>query len=362
MHLGLMHPDTLHRPHILRALILLVVVGCPAFASLLVYSNEAEAKAAVENLDKESFKPQMLAEAMARGWWSAADDMIELAQRHGVAIDAQVDYQSRVIQQQLVSLKKKVRRQSSNLKPSISPAVQWTQSVNNVHMLVKFSHKIDAPATMGVKEENVLLEANSFSFNASNSDKKFHLSLDLFAEIVPEDSTYTCGEGHGRCTFVLRKKSNVSKWPRLMQDSSKKLRNMHIWWAMQEQIEDTEEKNDAKKRELRADSEKAKTDKRAGNKEGEGSKRKKEKKNKNGSGAKKKKTKKGWGLGKLDEDSFVAVVLNSAGSSPLAMGGLGIALAVQLVGLYNVAVPLLAPILSAGGERGRKLGSGEKGE
>jgi hypothetical protein len=351
----------------MRWFALLAFAGCPAFGSLLdQFQAEDEAKAALV-LDKASFKPQLLAEAMARGWWGMADDIIEFSQLNGIDIDAQYDYQARLIQQKLDSLRKKVKRQSRDL-PIISPALQWTQSANDLHLLVKFSHKMDAPATMGVKDDNVLMEESSFGFNASNADKKFHLALDLFSDIVPDESTYTCGEAHGRCTFVLRKKSNASKWPRLLQDSTKKLRNMHIWWAMQEQIEEAEEKNDAEKRDLRESERKeerkkgqakdAKDDEEVDESQDKNPEKKETNKDKKGKkkGVAKKKKKKssknqgkggswGQGLGTLDENGFVATLLRSVANSPLAMVTLAGALLMQLVGLYFTLMPLLAPLV-----------------
>lgn len=117
---------------------------------------------------------------------------------------------------------------------------KWAQSQQLVHILVKFTHRIDAPVAFGVKEEEVSINPSWFGFNASNENKRFTLQVPLWGEIIPEESKAQFGDAHGRCTFILKKNSSsngTSHWKQLISAGSKKAKNMHIWWDKQEQIE-----------------------------------------------------------------------------------------------------------------------------
>lgn len=59
--------------------------------------------------------------------------------------------------------------------------------------------------------------------------------MELFDEIVPENSTWT-HESVGRANIILEKKNN-GKWRRLIK-SEEKLPNIHSWWSMQEKFSD----------------------------------------------------------------------------------------------------------------------------
>ena len=60
---------------------------------------------------------------------------------------------------------------------------------------------------------------------------RFELDVELFGEIVPENSTWS-HEAVGRAYINLEKKKK-EKWQRLTKGEEKPA-NMHSWWSMQE--------------------------------------------------------------------------------------------------------------------------------
>lgn len=121
---------------------------------------------------------------------------------------------------------------------TIPPAFQYAQSLTEVLLNIKFSHKIDAPATLNVEPVNVTLtnEGKLFLLASDGARKNFKLDLDLYDEIIPSESSYALASV-GKFTFTIKKAKSPSKWPRLTK-STVKIPNLHIWWEMAEKYED----------------------------------------------------------------------------------------------------------------------------
>ncbi len=121
---------------------------------------------------------------------------------------------------------------------TIAPAFQYAQSLSEVLLNIKFSHKIDAPATLNVEPLNVTLtnEGKLYLLASDGARKNFKLDLDLYDEILPSESTYALASV-GKFTFTIKKAKSPSKWPRLTK-STQKIPNMHIWWEMAEKYEE----------------------------------------------------------------------------------------------------------------------------
>jgi len=115
----------------------------------------------------------------------------------------------------------------------IGPAFEWAQSVNEIMLNVKFAHKLDAPATLGCKKEEVNINTTYLSFQVACKAKKkrFGLQLDLLRAVDPDSSSWSMASV-GRATFTLKKKT-PGPWSRLLRSRSK-LPRMHRWWSMAE--------------------------------------------------------------------------------------------------------------------------------
>ena len=71
------------------------------------------------------------------------------------------------------------------------PTTKWAQSAEDVHVWVKFAHKLDTPAQVNSKAHPATFTNTSLAFNASNPNKVFRLDLTLFAAIDPAAAVYT---------------------------------------------------------------------------------------------------------------------------------------------------------------------------
>ena len=86
---------------------------------------------------------------------------------------------------------------------SISPAFQWAQSVDTIFIGVKFAHKLDTSATLGVEVESFDVTDSTLRLVASSKTKgkRFTLELPLFDHVIPDSSTWKMNSV-GRCVTV----------------------------------------------------------------------------------------------------------------------------------------------------------------
>ena len=145
------------------------------------------------------------------------------------------DAESRAIQNQLATIQTIIERKQHENIVYLSPAFQWAQSPEEVFLNVKFSHKLDAPATLNV-QHNLTIEGNQLHLSATNGVKYFKLELELLRGIVAEESSWS-SSSNGRITVTL-KKTSPANWARLLRDNSKKPSNMHFWIDKQEAYAD----------------------------------------------------------------------------------------------------------------------------
>ena len=101
-------------------------------------------------------------DAMRLGWWSCAEKLAESAAASGGApnLASVVALEARTITGKMSSLRSALE---SALPPSqiITPAFQWAQSPDSLFLNVKFSHKLDAPATLDVSVDSVEFTATA---------------------------------------------------------------------------------------------------------------------------------------------------------------------------------------------------------
>ncbi|KAG5179123.1 hypothetical protein JKP88DRAFT_201323 [Tribonema minus] len=191
---------------------------------------------------------ESLGVALQRGWWACSEELIK---RLAVTMDKDLDHifqmEQRSITRQLNSLKSVL--EASKPMQQLSPAFEWAQSGNEVFISVKFAHKVDAPATLGVAVDSVDMVGDRVTLKASTTGRKqFLLDLQLFGDIDPEASTWQLGSV-GRCTLQLKKmQEKPSRWPSLLKEGFKKPPNMHFWYdkheSYSEELETLEEQQE----------------------------------------------------------------------------------------------------------------------
>jgi len=143
----------------------------------------------------------------------------------------------------------------------IPPAFEWAQSPDSLLLNVKFSHKLDTPATLGcVSTDGLVISGRSVTFRADckASRKTFVLVLTALRELDAGNSSWSM-TSVGRASITLRK-AVPGNWPRLLASGGRKPAHMHIWWGMKEKLapemeaweKRTREEAEAKKREAEA--------------------------------------------------------------------------------------------------------------
>jgi hypothetical protein len=171
-----------------------------------------------------------------------------------------VDVESRIVSKRIADLKEVI--ESSLPVQVIAPAYQWAQSATEVFLSVKFSHKLDAPATLNVEANTVTVTDQKLSLEASNGRKSFVLDLDLFGEVQGGDAASFSMASVGRMTFTLKKKEGErSKWPRLLATEGKKPGNQHFWYSQAEQYTDELDELDGEDADEKEEKEAAKKEK-----------------------------------------------------------------------------------------------------
>ena len=177
-----------------------------------------------------------IAHALRHDWLEAAYQLIITA----VYDDQQL---SPALLEQIKEKQKKLNKLSiateSNKKYQvISPAFQWAQSLKNVFLDVKPSHRLDAPGCNDLRESVVNITESTFSFSAkcvrSGSKIKILLEFELFGKVVVEESSHNftpLGRLH-----VNLKKYRGDIWT--IPVKGKKPGNMNIWWEMKEKYEE----------------------------------------------------------------------------------------------------------------------------
>ena len=169
---------------------------------------------------------------MERGWWALTKKLVSECKAAGKNPTSPVYKASTIIRKQL----NEVTNLLSGPSAVISPAFEWAQSDTHIFINIKFAHKLDTPATLGVKSKKVDIKGNGIIFEAASAtkNKRFRLNLKLAREIVPEESEWSMASV-GRATVELKKKWPQTAWMKLLKKGAKTPQNMHTWWAMKEQ-------------------------------------------------------------------------------------------------------------------------------
>ena len=126
----------------------------------------------------------------------------------------------------------------------------------------------------------MVLTNSTLSLSATKDAKAFELSLDLYGEIEPDESSWR-EAAVGRVIFTVRKRGEQSKWPSLLAEGTKKPQNMHMWFDKQEEFADEMEELEEKEEKAREGKEKKEKSGKSGK---IGKKEKKERKEKVGGG------------------------------------------------------------------------------
>ena len=207
----------------------------PNLPSLNLHCLESEAISFLGGSDfDDSYCGDTIRQVMERGWWDVTAKLVKECRARDFKVASPVYKAKSNLNKQLNIITNLLSGPSA----IISPAFQWSQSKDYILIEVKFAHKLDTPATLGVKSKGADLKVTSLTFDAASKskNKRFKLNLKLAREIIPEESEWSMA-AVGRATFSLKKKHPETAWTKLLHPSQAVPQNMHTWWAMKEQHE-----------------------------------------------------------------------------------------------------------------------------
>jgi hypothetical protein len=170
---------------------------------------------------------------MEKGWWDVSAQLVGECRARGFKVASPVYKAKSNLNKQLNVITNLLSGPSA----VISPAFQWAQSRDYILINVKFAHKLDTPATLGVKSKggaDITEKGLVFEAASKTKNKRFRLDLKLSRAVVPEESEWSMA-AVGRATISLKKKHPETAWIRLLDSSQVPPQNMHTWWTMREQ-------------------------------------------------------------------------------------------------------------------------------
>lgn len=195
------------------------------FIGVLRLSSSIELQECADKLEIDEFSPEKAADlhramegAMRSGFWECAEEIGRAGAKSGVELRSILDMEGRIVQKHIQDLKAVI--ESSLPTQIINPAYQWAQSASEIFLNVKFSHKLDAPATLNVEMKNVSVTAEKLYLEAVTSRKTFILDLELWGLVDSSDAAWSMASV-GRMTVTLKKEGGDKKWPRLLAASKK---------------------------------------------------------------------------------------------------------------------------------------------
>jgi len=182
-----------------------------------------------------------LEEALLLGRFPAASHLLAMSRHEGLDLSTTLHQVSTQIRKALQNLADEQEKESKD-EPVIA-AFEWAQSVTTLYLNVKFSHKMDAPVTLGCEASAPVFSARAgtparndtgldyveFSAACKAKRKRFVLRLPLSHAVLPEASTWLAASV-GRATLTLRKAED-GPWARLLRDGATK--QSRTWWTMQ---------------------------------------------------------------------------------------------------------------------------------
>ena len=212
-----------------------IPVEDPSVPKLDLHCLESEAEAVLASTSSwsDSYCGDTVRRVMEKGWWEVSGKLVSECRARGFKVASPVYKAKSNLNKQLNAITNLLSGPSA----VISPAFQWAQSADYILINVKFAHKLDTPATLGVKSKSgadITEKGLVFEAASKTKNKRFRLDLKLARAVVPEESEWSMA-AVGRATISLKKKHPETAWVRLLDSSQVPPQNMHTWWAMREQ-------------------------------------------------------------------------------------------------------------------------------
>ena len=123
--------------------------------------------------------------SIGKGRWLLSEKLIKACLSNGFKVSSPIYKASGYIRKKLTEMQNLMSFKPEKTLKAISPALQWGQSADYLFINVKFAHKMDTPATLGVKTENVTITSHGLYLSAFSKTKisdlawisNFHVKL-----------------------------------------------------------------------------------------------------------------------------------------------------------------------------------------
>ena len=125
----------------------------PSYPRLDAHCLESEALdvlSAAESGWSDSYCGDTVRRVMEKGWWEVSSRLVGECRARGFKVASPVYKAKSNLNKQLNVITNLLSGPSA----VISPAFQWAQSRDYILINVKFAHKLDTPATLGVKSKS----------------------------------------------------------------------------------------------------------------------------------------------------------------------------------------------------------------
>ena len=115
----------------------------------------------------------------------------------------------------------------------VKPALKWAQSLDNVFIETKFSHRLDSPACIDIFDQKIKITEKHLNLTAKcrRGDDTIHynLHLNLFDNINVTASSWE-KQSMGRIYIHLKKKIRPNRWSKLyLNDDDDKPGRVMLW-------------------------------------------------------------------------------------------------------------------------------------
>jgi len=187
---------------------------------------------------------ELLRTCVSKSWWSAARAIV--ARTHERGGSSELD----VLKKEVTSLTNNLKQRADEFSTfaaatfrgqtqgldEVNCAMQWAQNSTFVFLGVKYATRWSAPGAIEISDLSVNITAPVFQLEGfghhSSIRKRYSVDLPLFADVVPEHSTWSAASV-GRMTATLQK-AKAEKWPRLTKAKSKSKHQITSWLDMEE--------------------------------------------------------------------------------------------------------------------------------
>ena len=211
--------------------------------SILGTTSEKAAFSLVKSAfnDGESFDIKCLENTCQKHYFKLSEFLIEdYYSKNDIDTLEVIDKQIAILNRNQSSLHKELAREDRDLL-IIKPAFKWAQSLDNVFIETKFSHRLDAPACVDTFDQKIKITESYVNLTAKcrrgDDTLLYQVYLNLFDKINVKESKWE-KQAMGRIYINLKKKISPNRWTKLYLNEEEKPGKAYLWKEIHEKHEE----------------------------------------------------------------------------------------------------------------------------